>query len=171
MADALKGPIRDLERRHLTWMIGSLAVIWLLWVLALRLYPSQTDNQVVGTVFLVVSGILLGVGRQGIDVMGVRTLIASMAVLAAVPVRCSGFGECINAYEFGVPAVGFFGLVGFGLIALPINVLWNRGFSSLAPEFAWSRLSRLKWWQWALLGVTAFVVLVAYYLSLGIPAY
>lgn len=172
MADALISSLRDLEQRHhRTWMIGPLALIWLLWVFPLRLYPSQTDNQAVATGFLIITGILLGVGRQGIDMMGLRTLVASMAVLAAVPVRCGALGECINAYEIGVPAVGLSGLIGFGLIALPVNVLWNRGFSSLAPEFAWHQLSSLKGWQWALLGVTAFVVLVAYYLSLGIPAY
>jgi hypothetical protein len=79
------------------WMIGSLALIWVFWVLAFRLYPSQTDNQVVGGIFFALTGILLGIGRQGVDLMGVRAFVASMGVLAAVPAHYTGLGDCITA--------------------------------------------------------------------------
>ena len=49
-----------------------------------------------------------------------------------------------NAYEIGAPVYGMFGLIVFGLVAIPINALWNRGVTGLAPEFAWRQLTRLK---------------------------
>jgi hypothetical protein len=152
-------------------MIGSLVLIWAIWVFPLRLYQSQTDNQVFLALLYAVTGLLLGIGRQGIDLLAVRVFIASMAQLAAIPPVCSGFGECLNAYEIGAPVYGVFGLIVFGLVAIPINALWNRGVTGLAHEFAWSKLTRLKAWHWVLLAVIAFFALLVYYLSLGIPAY
>jgi hypothetical protein len=172
MAATLPGALRELERRHHSaWMIGSLGLIWALWVLPLRLYPSQTDNQVFVALLYAGTGLLLGIGRQGIDSLAVRVFVASMAQLAAIPPVCTGFGECLNAYEIGAPVYGMFGLILFGLVAIPINALWNRGVTSLAPEFAWRKLTRLKAWHWVLLAAAAFVFLVTYYVSLGIPAY
>ena len=149
-------------------MIGSLVLIWAIWVFPLRLYQSQTDNQVFLALLYAVTGLLLGIGRQGIDLLAVRVFIASMAQLAAIPPVCRGFGECLNAYEIGAPV---YGVIVFGLIAIPINALWNRGVTGLAPEFAWSKLTRLKAWHWVPLAVIAFFALLVYYLSLGIPAY
>jgi hypothetical protein len=172
MAAALIGAIRELERRNrLACMIGSLVLIWGLWVLPLRIYPSlQSENQVF-LALSALSGMLLGIGRQGIDWLAVRVSIASMALVVAIPPICGGFGECARVYEISAPVYGAFGLIAFELIAIPINALWNRGFNGLAPEFAWSQLSRLKAWQWVILAMTAVTALGVYYFSLDIPAY
>jgi hypothetical protein len=164
--------LRERERRHhWPWMIGSVVVVWAIWVLPFRFFSSLYQSGAVGIALVVVTGVLLGVGRQGIDVLAVRLIAASMAVLAANPAQCVGPAGCFHAYEIGVVGFGLFGTVLFGLFAIPINVIWNRGLGSLRPEFGWQRLAHLRQWRWIVLWLAIGALIAAFYISLGIPAY
>ena len=156
-------------RNHWKWMIGSLAMIWALWLLAFRIYP--TVDPIAGAGIVAVTGVLLGVGRQGIDVLVLRLFIASMAMLAATPLHCAGVADCIQGYQIGLVMFGIFGTLLFGVVAVPTSMLWNWGIGGLAPELAWRRLRTVRPWQWAVLAIVVTLGGVAFYLSLGIPAY
>ncbi len=162
----------DLERKHhWTWMIGSLGLVWALWLVPFFWYRNYVENQLATTALLGITAVVIAVGRQGFDLMGVRLFASAMAVVATTRVQCTGLGECVNAYEVGVPVLGIYCTVLMWFVAIPVNMLWNRGVSSLAPELPWRRLVAMNRWQKAALGVTAAVAALAYYLSLGIPAY
>ena len=163
--------LRDNERRHhWFWMIGVLLLVWPMWVLPYRLLPSLYSYQAIGVVLGVLTGIALGAGRQGIDLLAIRLFLGSTAVLAATPAVCTGTGDCFHAYEVGLVVFGPYGTVLLAVFAIPTSLLWNRGASSLKPELPWQRLSQLKSWQRATLLVALAVVLVASYISLGIGA-
>jgi hypothetical protein len=155
---------------HWPWMVGTVVVVGAMWVLPYRFFPSLYQIGAVGIALVVVTGVTLGIGRQGIDLLAVRLIAASGAVLAATPAQCVGPTDCFHAYEIGLVGFGAFGTVLFGLFAVPTNVLWNRGFGSLRPEFAWQRLAHLRQWQWILLWLAVATFLVAFYISLGIGA-
>jgi len=152
-------------------MVGAVVVLWLTWVLLYHLIPSLYAFGAVAVALGIFTGIVLGVGRQGVDLMAIRLFLASTAVLAATPAVCGGPADCFHAYQIGVVAFGPFGAVLMAVFAIPTSVVWNKGASSLRPELPWRRFSRLKSWQWALAWLTAATFLLALYLSLGIPAY
>jgi hypothetical protein len=162
--------IRENERRHhWFWMVGVLVVIWLMWVLPYHLIPSLYAFGAVAVALGIFTGIVLGVGRQGIDLLAIRLFAASTAVLADSPAVCSGPADCFHAYEIGLVGFGLFATVVLAVFAIPTNIAWNRGISSLKPELPWRRLSQLKTWQWNLLWLCVIVFLLAFYISLGIP--
>jgi hypothetical protein len=162
--------LRDSERRHhWFWMIGVLLLVWPMWVLPYRLIPSLYTYQAIGVALGVFTGIVLGIGRQGIDLLAFRLFLGSTAVLAATPAVCSGPTDCFHAYEIGLVGFGPFGTVLLAMFAIPTNVAWNRGISSLKPELPWKRLSLLKTWQRNVLWLCVVAFLLAFYFSLGIP--
>ncbi len=150
-------------------MVGVLVVVCAMWVLPYRVFPSLGALGAVTVALGIFTGIVLGVGRQGIDLLAIRLFVASTAVLAANQAVCSAPADCFHAYEIGLVGFAPLGTAFFAVFAIPTNIAWNRGISSLKPELPWRRLSKLKTWQrnvlW--LGVAAF--LLAFYVSLGIP--
>ena len=117
--------IRENERRHhWFWMVGVLVVIWLMWVLPYHLIPSLYAFGAVAVALGIFTGIVLGVGRQGIDLLAIRLFAASTAVLADSPAVCSGPADCFHAYEIG--------LVGFGLFATVVLAVFAIGSMPLA---------------------------------------
>ena|SRR5438445_606633 len=162
----------DFERNHHRgWMVGSLGLVWALWLVPFLVRRPVVDSELGYTVLLAITAVLIGIGRQGVDLIASRLFVSAMAVVATVHISCSGLGECFNAYEYVVPGLGIFLVVLMWFVAIPVNVAWNRGVGSLSPEFPWRRLATLEPWQQVALGVTVVVALLAYYLSLGIPAY
>src|SRR5258707_14509993 len=115
-------------------MVGVLVVAWLLWVLPYHLIPSLYTIGAVTVALGIFTGIVLGVGRQGIDVLAIRLFAATTAVLADTPAVCSGPADCFHAYEIGLVGFGLFGTVVLSVIAIPSNVAWNRGIRSRRPE-------------------------------------
>jgi hypothetical protein len=152
-------------------MIGSLALVWCLWVVPFLTLHVASDNESWYTALLAITAVLIGVGRQGVDVLAIRLFVSALAVVATVHVKCSGAGDCFNAYEFVVPGLGLFLTVLMWMVAVPVNIAWNRGVGSLVPELPWHRLGRLKTWQKVAIVSAGIVGLAAYYFSLGIPAY
>lgn len=126
---------------------------------------------------VLVGGLLLGCGRQGIDLLAVRVLLAFSAVFVvteldhtATQVTCSGASECVRAALLAVLGLSLVSAF-FGAVVIPVTMIWNRGFRSLAPEFAWHRLKDRPKRLWVILVVVGVILLAAFYLSLGIPAY
>jgi hypothetical protein len=160
-------------RSRWIWVIvGELAAIAVFTGPSL-FYATNAPAFVVGTQILV-GGLLIGCGSQGIDLLAVRVLLAFSAVLviteldhtAVNRVSCAGFGECARLtvlFGSGLVLVSFI----FGLVVVPVTMIWNRGFRSMAPEFEWRRLTTR---QWVLVVVVGLSLLVALYLLLDIPA-
>jgi hypothetical protein len=162
--------LRERELQHnRSWLVGALVVVWLMWVLPFHLIPSLSTFGAAVVALGIFTGIVLGVGRQGIDLLAIRLFAASTAVLTDTPAVCSGPADCFHAYEIGIVGFGLFATVVLAVFAIPTNIAWNRGINRLKPELPWLRLSQLKTWQWNVLwlGVAAF--LLAFYISLGIP--
>ena len=122
---------------------------------------------------VVIAGVILGAGRQGVDVLLLRLLAASMALLVGSLLigssqsGCSGVQSCAQLAVLGILAFGIFGSVVLGLVALPTTILWSRGVATLKPEVRWPVPQR--WWQWLLLVVSLLIVLPFLGVLLGIP--
>ncbi|HEX6506258.1 MAG TPA: hypothetical protein VF221_01380, partial [Chloroflexota bacterium] len=139
------GAFAAFERRHhRAWMIGSVVFVWCLWVVPFLLLRVASDNESWYTALLAVTAVVIGIGRQGLDVLALRLFGSALAVVATVHVTCSGFGDCFNAYEWVIPGLGLFLTVLMWMVAVPVNIAWNWGVTSLAPELPWHRLAQLK---------------------------
>src|SRR5260221_10788307 len=102
--------LRESERQHhWRWMVGVLVVVCLMWVVLYHLNPSLYTIGAVAVALGIFTGIALGVGRQGIDLLAIRLFVATTAVLADAPAVCSGPADCFHAYEIGVVGIGLFG--------------------------------------------------------------
>lgn len=165
------------------WLVGSVLLAW-----AVLLVPSllvSTDRQpvIVPFVQVLACGLLLGVGRQGVDVLVVRLLLVAPVVIVGWVVGshlhssgplCSDLQgvSCLQGMTLAVLFGGFLTAMVFALIAFPTTLVWSRDFASLRPELPWKHVPWPRnWWGWVLLSVAILVLLGAFYISLGIPAY
>lgn len=168
--------VRVRTARDWLWMTGAeLAAIAVFTMPSLFYSTSPPPPIVVAQVL--VGGLLLGCGRQGIDLLAVRVLLAFTAVFVvteldhtATQVTCSGASECVRAALLAVLGLSLVSAF-FGAVVIPVTMVWNRGFRSLAPEFAWHRLKDRSKRLWVIVVVVGVILLAAFYLSLGIPAY
>ena len=134
------------KARAWLWLtVGELAAIAVFTVPSL-FYSSGSPPPPIVVTQVLVGGVLLGCGRQGIDLLAVRVLLAFSAVFVvteldhtATQVACSGATECVRTALLAVLGLGLVSAF-FGVLVVPVTVIWNRGFRSLAPEFAWHRL-------------------------------
>ncbi len=166
------GAIVAFERgHHRTWMIVWVAFAWCLWVVPFLWLRAASETESWYTGLLFTTAVVIGIGRQGLDLLAVRLFASALAVVATVHVTCIGLSGCFNAYEYVVPGLGLFLAGLMWMVALPVNIAWNRGVMSLAPELPWHRLARLTTWQRVAVGTAVIAALMAYYFSLGIPAY
>ncbi len=126
----------------------------------------------------IVCGVVVGIGRQGIDLLAVRLLIVSVSVVAGwVAVSrylhhtsiCTATPGCTQGIALGIVFGAVVMAIFLALIAVPATLLWNRGAKSLAPEFHWRVLKPRSWWQWVLLVLGVLVILFAIQFALGIP--
>ena len=125
-----------------------------------------------------IAGLLLGLGRQGLDVLGLRLLAASLAATLGLFVGgagsspvCTGLQECFQWFALGVVFISIFITVALSLVALPTTIVWNRGVANLRPELPWRRVPKPRtWWQWLLLVLAVVMGLFGLQLALGIPS-
>ena len=149
--------------------------------LAVLAAPSIAFRQAPPTLVFVqilIVAILLGAGRQGIDLLAVRTL-ALFAALAAVTevdhtavnhYTCSGVADCArNGVIFFVGIL--LASVIVALFVLLVSLIWNRTWRALTPEIEWRRVQPKTARQWIVVLAASFVVLTAGYLLLAIPTY
>lgn len=121
-------------------------------------------------------GVVLGLGRQGFDVLAMRVVSAAVAVVAGyVWVSAILHGKSCSSVACWQD-VGFSLLVfaaplaaAFAVIALATNLVWCRGVGSLSePQIRWAAVSRAQWAMIGGLALSAVVLLVALVVSLGI---
>lgn len=161
-------------RRLLSLVLAASAVLF---VPSVLLSPSRQSASLL-LVQVLIAGAVLGVGRQGIDLLGLRLLLASLALPlgwwaggAASNPPCTGLQSCFQFVTLGLIFMALLVGVVLALVAIPITVFWNKGLITLRPELPWRRLPKPRTsWQWALLAVGVSVGLIGLDLVLGFPA-
>ena len=141
------------------------------------IYPTSVfASPAVPLVQILVAGVVLGIGRQGVDLLALRVIIAAIALpagwLVGAHSATCGSLVCVQGRLVGGAFIVLLTALSLGLVAVPTTLLWNRASVGLRPEFAWTALPRPRtWWQWAL--VILAIVAVAYLgpVLLGIPPY
>jgi hypothetical protein len=164
--------------RREQWLAGSVLLAWaVLLVPSLVISPDRQPGFVPIAQFSL-CGLLLGVGRQGIDVLALRVLlVAPMVVIevivgrhlhASFPLCSDSQGvTCIQSLTVAVLFGGFSLAIILAAIAIPTTILWRKGVRHLRPELPWSRVPKPKTWEgWVLLAV---VLLFGLPILLGIP--
>ena len=142
----------------------------------LVIIPSNHQSTALLLIQGLVCGIVLGIGRQGIDVLAIRLYTASLALLigALIPFPwsaglrgCSGLRCAGSAVAICVFVAAIFALA-LALVALPTALLWNRGLASMKPELGlWGpRSDRER----LIIVLGAMVAFIALWLLAGIPA-
>jgi|GEM_PF-4470707 hypothetical protein len=173
--------LRALEVGHRRlWLVGGVAVSWaVLLVPVVVSGPTQIPPLWV-LLQVLVCGVLLGLARQGVDVLAIRLLVSAEALFLGdllaraashTALICVGPVDCFDTVLLGAVGFGLYGAVLLGLVAFPATLLWNRGVGNLRPEMPWHRLPRPHtWWHWALVGVAILLILVGVKLVYVIPS-
>ena len=171
-------PLPRQGSRQQRWLLASvLAAGAVLFVPSVLVSPRAQPASLV-LAQLLIAGAIVGVGRQGIDLLGPRLLLASCGLPlgwwaggAASNPPCTGLQNCFQFVMLGLVFTALVVAVVLALIAIPTTILWNRGLDSLRPELPWRRFPRPRTsWQWAALVVGLAAALVGLDVALGIPA-
>jgi hypothetical protein len=154
-------------------LIGGVVIGGAIFLVPILIFvPNQVPAPMAVAQF-VACGVLLGLGRQGIDVLEVRLFTASLGLLlgavisqqqAHVGAACPDPTTCAQSVLLGSITIGLLGMLVLSLVAVPTTILWARGTAQLKPELNWAAV---KWWQWLVLGVLAVAVFA---FTLGIPS-
>jgi hypothetical protein len=169
-----------LDKGHRGWRlaVGVLVGSGLVVVPVLVAGPDHLSNAVLAGGALACA-ILIGVGRQGIDVLILRLVAAGIVVsfgwvFGGAIVQSSSI--CPALYECDVITLD---LVLLGLViaaflsfgAIPTWIVWTRGFSGLHLEIAWRRLLVPRtWWHWVVMFGVLGVFLTSCVLAFPTPA-
>jgi hypothetical protein len=157
------------------WLVGGAGAAALVWLLPSLFVSEDRQTPLFGLAQIALCGVLIGFGRQGIDVLIMRLLGGALglpiggllAQLTKHDSVCQGPQSC---FQLIVLVFGFLTIIlaaAMGLIALPTTILWRHGVSGLRPERRWP-------WprspvQWIIVGVSGAFVLIASMFGLGIP--
>lgn len=177
----ISADITSPNSRHRNWLIGSVLLAWaVLWIPSIAVSPEHFPAVVIiGQVIL--CGLILGAGRQGLDVLLLRLLVVGpMALVAWVlgaqlhetrPLCPDLQGvSCIQGFATAGLFGGFLVAIVLSVIAFPTTLVWTRKFASLRPELPWTRVPRPRgWWQWVLAVFAASGLLFGLQFLLGIP--
>jgi len=164
--------IKSFEDRHrLPWLVGGVVIAGIVLLVPLIATPISPEPPPIAIAQILVAGVVLGVARQGVDILGLRLFASSLAILMAIaltespahPLTCSGPVNCVQLSILAALFFGFFGGLVLGIVAVPTAALWGSGPRSLRPELAWPRL---RWWQWLVIVLIGTPILG---LLLGIP--
>jgi len=160
------------SRHHRLWMVAGVVLAWAVLAIPFLVSPSREQQPAVFTVGFLVTAVILGIGRQGIDVLFLR-LFAFASALIVLGVRhggqCPAEWGCTWLVVLGAVASALASLC-VAIVAIPTTILWNRGVASLAPELPWRALKPRTWWQVLLLVVCVVVLVAGLDLFLGIPS-
>jgi hypothetical protein len=161
------------ERRWL-WLTGGAVIAASVWLVPYLILTPGPQPMVLSLIQVAVCGLVLGLGRQGIDVLVMRLLFATLGVSFGLLISESAHGQALcsgaqGCFQYLVLLFGFGGLVLAILMAfvgVPTTVVWRRGLTGLGPELTWPLPSAA--WQWAVFiagavfGVYAFVYLMGF---------
>ena len=163
---------------HSRWvtLTGAVVAAWMLLSVPLVIAAPTQELPLVAVAQVVIGGIILGIGRQGVDVLLVRLFIAASGLLAGTflgqlklgqTAMCSGPWDCLHELTIGILGFGLFGTLVLALVAVPVTMIWNKGVASLRPESRWP--APRTWWQWLALLLAIAVVVFGSGLILGVP--
>jgi hypothetical protein len=168
--------------RHRDWLIGSVVLAWAVLLIPSMLVSPERWPAAVLIAQIILCGLVLGAGRQGVDVLVLRLLLVGpMALIAWLlgallhesrPLCTSVEGvSCIQGLATAALFGGFLVAIVLSVIAIPTTIVWTRRFASLRPELPWSRVPRPRvWWQWTGVVLAAIILLVGLQFLLGIPS-
>ena len=140
------------------WGIGGVVIAGAVLLIPILVIAPSQEPVVLAIAQVLVCGVVLGVGRQGIDVLVLRLFAASMALLIGgiysnlqqhQSLACAGPTNCVQLIALLAISLGAFGTVVLAAIAIPTTLLWSRGGGSLRPELPWSRAPKPKTWRGA----------------------
>jgi hypothetical protein len=171
----LKAKIWASTDRNRRWRLVTSMVV----VIAVLLVPSvlvrlSQQPQWLSVLQIIVAGLVLSAGRQGVDLILLRSLGVAWALpvgwyVGGVHPNCSGQVDCKVLYIDGIVAAWtLFAFVLF-VIAAAANLALRRKRAALAAELGW--LLPKKPWLRVLMAVGGTVLAATFYLSLGWPAY
>jgi hypothetical protein len=162
------------QGRRKIWLVAGVAIAAAVWLTPFLVVRGQQPVSL-GVFQVAICGVVLGVGRQGFDVLILRVLGASLGLpvglliseLALHAVTCRGTQDCIQFWVLGFGLGGGLVAVLMALVAFPTTILWRRGFTGLGPEL--SRLFQRAAWQWVVLATGALVGLYVLIYLMGFP--
>jgi hypothetical protein len=158
------------------WLVATTLLAWVLLVVPPALVAPVQEPELVVVGQVLISGLLLGIGRQGIDILLLRLLIVPTGLLAGTVLgelklghttMCPTASECVQSVLVGVLGAGLVGAVILAVVSIPATIAWNRGVISLRPEIRWP-VPR-KAWQWLLLLLVIAAIVFFSGLILGAP--
>lgn len=165
----------DPRHRWQRLTIGVLAA-WILLFIPMVAMPRGQEPVALALAQGVICGVILGMGRQGIDVLLIRLFGASTAIVLSSFYSglferhgqlCAGPQDCAQLIVFGLLVFGTYGTTALALVALPTTMLWNRGVGTLRPEVRWP-LPR-TWWHWLLVVLGLLIGIPILGVLIGIP--
>lgn len=142
-------------------LTGAVLVAWVVVLVPFLLYAPAREPAGVAVGQALICGVLLGLGRQGIDVLMFRLFGVSVALLVGSAIvqhngsLCGGAQQCVQLIVLGVLGFGLFGVLVLGIVAVPTAMIWNKGVATLRPEIRWPVPK--TWWQWLLLALMVFI--------------
>jgi hypothetical protein len=157
-------------------LTAGFVVAWLILLIPMVVFSRGQEPVQLFLVQVVVSGVILGIGRQGIDLLLLRLFGASTALLASSLYGgalqhhgslCANAQDCVQLVVLGLVAFGVYGTAVLTVVALPASVAWNRGIRSLKPELQWPR--PFAWWHWLLIVSAVLIGLPLLGVLIGIP--
>ena len=124
--------------RRVTWLLASIALVWAIVVIPGLVSVPVRKSSIILLTQLIVCGVMLGSGRQGIDVLVLRVIASSLSFVLAIELPssglCTGLLNCFQYMLLDTIIVGGAAGVVMTVLAIPTTVLWSRGFMSLRPE-------------------------------------
>ena len=156
---------------------ATVAAAWAIVWVPYAAYSGRDEPLAAYWVEFVLIGILLGLGRQGVDVLLIRISAFAAMVIATGAVAqqhsdhatlCGSFAECARVSAIGVIGTGLF--VGItAIITLPVAWACNRRAPGLFPQLGWGRLRPRTWWQLLLIFACGVSMIVALEFLLAVP--
>ena len=160
------------------WLTAGVIFAGALWFIPFLVLPRGPQPFILGLAQVVACGLILGVGRQGIDVLMLRLLIATLGVSLGLVLTelsdgrtlCRGAQDCL---QYGVLLVGFGGAllaILMAFVAVPTTIVWRRGFGGFGPELGWP-IPKAAWkWVVLSLGVVVGFYVVIFLMRIPWPA-
>jgi len=163
------------QANRLVWLLAGMGTAACVWLLPSILIPANRQPPLFTLAQVVVCGVLVGFGRQGIDVLVTRLLGAALGLPIGLLIGlvakhnsiCQGAQGCFQELVLGVGVLTVLLAAVMVLPALPTTILWRHGTAGLKPELKWPRPTSLG--QWVIVAVVGTVLFFGVLLGLGIP--
>ena len=148
------------------------ACVWL--VPSLFIEPARQSLSL-GVAQIVAGGVLVGIGRQGADILAIRLFGAALGEIVGIllvltakhETVCQGLQGCFRDTVLGVGVFAVLLAAIMAFIALPTTILWSHGIEGLTPELRWPWPS--SWGQWVIVAIVGAVLFFGTLFVLGIP--